>query len=129
MKKRQSTTRILIATIGAIIVSVLTLAPSAFALSLSGAITNPGTCSIAQLQTFAPITETFGGDTYVGASLWTFLGGTSAGASNIITSGGGNNPILRTFVTATGADGSKSLISIGEIDPLFGGAGQPYLLA
>src|SRR5262249_53129753 len=66
---------------------------------------------------------------YTGVPLWSFLGGAANGNSNIITSGGGNNPILRNYLLATDLDGSKSVVSVGDIDPLFGGTGLPYLVA
>jgi hypothetical protein len=99
-------------------------------LTLTGQVTNAGSSfTIAQLQTLGSTSETVGTDTYVGVSLWSLLGGTAGGASNVITSGGGNNPILRNYIIATGASGTRSLISLGEIDQLFGGRGQPYLVA
>lgn len=100
-------------------------------LLVDGQINSPsaGSYTIAQLQGLPSTTQTVGGDTYVGVSLWTLLGGTSGGASNIAPTGGGNNPILRSFVTATGADGKQSIISAGEINPQFGGTGSPYIVA
>ena len=109
---------------------VLSASGVARALSLSGSVSNAGNYTIAQLQGLTSTTEMIGADTYVGVSLWGFLGGMANGNSNIITSGGGNNPILRNYVLATGSDGSKSLISAGEINPLFGGTGaNSYLIA
>jgi PEP-CTERM motif len=101
-------------------------------LTLSGLLTNAGTSdTIAQLEAFSPTQETLtingSTDSYVGVSLWTLFGG-NGGASNVETVGGGNNPILRDYVLATGA-GGQSIVSIGEIDPFFGGTGQPYLVA
>lgn len=97
--------------------------------TLSGELSATGDLSIAQLQALGSTAEAVGADTYVGVPLWNVLGGTSAGASNIITTGGGNNAILRSFVMATGSGGQRSLISVGEINPLFGGVGQPTLVA
>src|SRR5579862_2097992 len=99
------------------------------ALTVSGQITNPGAYTIGQLQGLGGVGETVGGNSYVGVSLWSLLGGTSSGTSNVITSGGGNNPILRNYVLATDSSGSVSAISVGELDPLFGGTGLPYLVA
>lgn len=99
-------------------------------LTLTGQVTTAGSSfSIAQLQGLGSISKTVNGDTYVGVSLWSPLGGTANGASNIITSGGGNNAILRNYLLATGDDGRISTISVGEINPLFGGSGLPYLVA
>lgn len=99
------------------------------ALTVSGQLTNPGEYTIGQLQNLGSVSETVAGTTYVGVSLWSLLGGTSSGSSNVITAGGGNNPILRNYVLATGNNGTVSAISVGELDPLFGGTGLPYLVA
>jgi hypothetical protein len=60
-----------------------------------------------------------------GISLWSLLGGDSAGASDVVTStpAGSNakNAILRSYVLATSVTGAQSIISLGEIDPFFGG--------
>jgi PEP-CTERM motif len=76
-----------------------------------------------------------GSDTFTGVSLWTLLGGNATGTvSNIVPVGAGNNPILRNYILASGG-GQFSLLSVGEVDPFFGGtrqvAGvpQPYLVA
>lgn len=53
--------------------------------------------------------------------MWTLPGGTAAGASNIVTVAAGSNPILRSDIVATGAGGT-SIVSAGEINPLFGGS-------
>jgi hypothetical protein len=104
-------------------------ATSVCALTISGQITNPGAYTIGQLQGLGSISETVGSNSYVGVSLWSLLGGTSSGTSNVITSGGGNNPILRNYVLAAGTDGTVSALSVGELDPLFGGTGLPYIVA
>jgi hypothetical protein len=105
----------------------------ALPLTVSGLISNPGDYTIAELQALGSEVVTVGNggtaDTYTGVSLWSLLGGQSNGASNVITQGGGNNPILRNYISATGADGSRSLISLGEINPSFGGTGSPYVVA
>jgi len=99
-------------------------------LTLTGQISTAGTSfTIGQLQALGNTSETVNGNQFVGVSLWSLLGGTSSGASNVVTSGGGNNPILRNYIVATGSDGASSLLSVGEIDPLFGGTGQPDLVA
>ncbi len=98
-------------------------------LTLTGSLTNAGTSyQIADLQTgFTAQSLTVGGNSYVGVPLWTLLGGTlgtdSSTDGNIIPNGGGNNAILRSYITATGSDGSKSLLSVGEVNRWFGGNG------
>lgn len=102
-------------------------------ITVSGLITDPASYSIADLQELPTQSVTVatgaGAGNYTGVSLWTLFGGNAAGASNIITQGGGNNPILRNYVVATGSGGVNSTISAGEINPLFGGTGAPYLVA
>jgi hypothetical protein len=75
------------------------------------------------------LNKTVGSDTYQGVSLWSLLGGSSSGSSGIIPVGTVSNSILRSFVSATGSDGARSLISVGEINPRFGGLGDPVLVA
>lgn len=86
--------------------------------------------TIEELQALpGTIDKSVGGDTYRGISLWTLLGGTASGTSGIIPVGTANNSILRSYVTAVAGDGSRSLISVGEINPRFGGGGDPMFIA
>jgi DMSO/TMAO reductase YedYZ molybdopterin-dependent catalytic subunit len=105
-------------------------------LTLSGSVTDAGSYSISALQALGSTTEsvTIGSgpgavtDTFTGVSLWTLLGGTASGASDVVT-GTQKNAILSNYIVATGTNGSQSLISLGEIDPAFGGTGPQYLVA
>jgi hypothetical protein len=113
------------------LLALIIVAQGASALEINGLVTgsSAGSFSIAQLQALQATTEVLGGDTFTGVSLWTLLGGNATGTtSNITTVGGGNNPILRNYVLASGGSG-RSLLSVGEIDPFFGGTGLPYLIA
>lgn len=105
----------------------------AAAVSLTGQITTAGTdYSIGQLQAMSSFSQTVGGDTYVGVSLWSLLGGTANGNSSMIIASDGNtvNRVLRNYLVLTGAGGAQSLVSAGEISPVFGGNGlPPYLVA
>lgn len=98
-------------------------------LTLSGSLGNAGSSyEVADLQgSFGATTVTVGGNTYTGVPLWVLLGGSMGTGSstngNVIPNGGGNNAILRSYVTATGSDGSQSLLSIGEVNRWFGGNG------
>lgn len=60
-----------------------------------------------------------------GVPLWSLLGGTAAGTSDVLTPtpAGDNakNAILRSYFLATTVTGMQSIISAGEIDPFFGG--------
>jgi hypothetical protein len=104
---------------------------------LSGPTSNAGTID---LSTAPPGPYgglvTAGGVT--GYSLWGLLGGANAsnpnspiyGAITTTTSpsDNGKNAILRYYVLATGANGSQSLISLGEIDPNFSGSATPDIV-
>jgi hypothetical protein len=61
-------------------------------------------------------------DTYTGVSLWTLIqdGG-------LLTDPSVKNDLLRYGVVATGSDGYRAVISLGEIDPAFGN--QPDIVA
>jgi hypothetical protein len=61
-------------------------------------------------------------DTYTGVSLWTLI--QDAG---LLTDPSIKNDLLRFAVVATGSDGYRAVISLGEIDPAFGN--QPDLVA
>jgi hypothetical protein len=61
-------------------------------------------------------------DTYTGVSLWTLLQD-----QGLVTDPSIKNDVLRFGVVATGSDGYRALISLGEIDPAFGN--QPDLVA
>ena len=69
------------------------------------------------LQGTAPVT-----DTYTGVSLWTLIQD-----SGLLTDPSIKNDLLRYGVIATGSDGYRAFISMGEIDPAFGN--QPDLIA
>lgn len=98
--------------------------------SLSGTVSHPGSFTLASLQAMPSIsqsvtyqagTSTVSGS-FTGVSLWSFL--TQAG---IITDTSVKNDILGKYLVATGSDGYKAVISLGEINPQFGG--QPDLIA
>lgn len=97
-------------------------------LALSGPVSDAGDFSLAQLESMAASTVTVGTNSYTGVSLWSLLGGTSTGTSDVIVSSD-KNAIFRDYIVATGSNGAKSLISLGELDPFFGGTGQPILVA
>jgi len=88
------------------------------AVRVSGAVRRPGTFDLAALKALPAVTRTVGADTYVGASLWHLLN-TTLGLV-------GEQP-LGMYVVASGSDGQKAVVSIGEIDPAAGN--QPVLVA
>jgi hypothetical protein len=95
---------------------------------ISGQVAHPG---IYNLPTTTPVTTesvtyTAAGvpvsDTYTGTTLWNLL--SNAGGVTTTTA---KNDILSKYVIATGSDGYQAVVSLGEIDPMFGN--QPVLLA
>jgi hypothetical protein len=90
---------------------------------LSGSVSDAGSFSIGNLEALGTTDGTTTDGNFVGVSLWSLLGGTATGSSSDVIVGSGKNAILRDYVLATGANGQQSLVSLGEIDPAFGGTG------
>lgn len=94
------------------------------AFMLSGDVGTPGNYTGLALQALPPTTETVtyqaGGapvtDTFTGPTLWTLL----QAAGGVTTNPAIKNDILRKYVIATGSDGYKAVISLGEVAPNFG---------
>ena len=95
--------------------------------ALSGKITHPETVTLSTLQAFPPTTETTTytagtntvTGTFTGVPLWTLLNDPSGGGG-IVTTQGVKNDFLRDYVLATGSDGYRAVIAVGEIHPNFG---------
>jgi hypothetical protein len=92
--------------------------------TLSGAVTDstiitPETLSALNQSTREAVTYMVGSspvtDTYIGVSLWTLI--QDAG---LLTDASIKNDLLRFAVIATGSDGYRAVISLGEIAPTFG---------
>jgi DMSO/TMAO reductase YedYZ molybdopterin-dependent catalytic subunit len=100
-------------------------------LTLSGEVADPNIVTpetLAALNQPTMETATYVGptgqvtDSYTGVSLWTLI--QDAG---LLTDPSIKNDLLRFGVVATGSDGYRAFISMGEIDPAFGH--QPDLIA
>lgn len=100
-------------------------------LTLSGEVADPGIVTVktlAHLHQSTTETATYLAgsgqvtDTYTGVSLWTLI--QDAG---LLTDPSIKNDLLHFGVVATGSDGYRAFISLGEIDPAFGN--QPDLIA
>lgn len=100
-------------------------------LTVSGQVADPASftpITLAALNQTTTETATFlsgagqVSDTYTGVSLWTLLQD-----QGLVTDPAIKNDILRFGVVATGSDGYRALVSLGEIDPAFGN--QPDLVA
>ncbi|GAB7543158.1 molybdopterin-binding oxidoreductase [Cupriavidus sp. CuC1] len=97
-------------------------APSTL-LTVTGAVKQPGTFDLAALKALPVVTRTVGANTYTGVSLRDFLNTTVGLATNPAV----KNDVLAMYVVATGSDGYKTLIALGEVEPGFGN--QPDLIA
>lgn len=91
--------------------------------AVSGAVLRPLTYDAAALQALPSSTYTVGANSYSGVSLWTLLN-TDAGLKPDNST---HNPSIRMYAVATGSDGYKAVVTLGEIDPGFGK--QPALIA
>ena len=92
-------------------------------LNLTGLVSNPSLYNLSRLQTLPSATETVtyraGSSTvtgtFTGVPLWTLL--SNAG---LITNPDIKNDLLGKYLVATGSDGYKAVIALGEISPRFG---------
>jgi len=91
--------------------------------ALSGQVSQPGTYNLASLQALPSATQsvtyragqsTVTG-TFTGVPLWTLL--SNAG---LVTNPNVRNDLLGKYLVATGSDGYKAVIALGEISPRFG---------
>jgi hypothetical protein len=98
---------------------------------LSGPDSNDGRSSAATLAADATADDTVSSGGLTGVSVWGLLGGANASSPSSPVYGGiststlagdnGKNAILRYYLLGTGANGQQSVVSLGEIDPNFGG--------
>ena len=84
--------------------------------AVSGAVTTGKSFDLAALQSLPATTQTVGGVAYTGVSLWTLLNT----ATGLRTDTSVKNASLAMYAVATGSDGYRALLSLGEIDPGFG---------
>ena len=116
-------------TVRAAVAALLALAAaSGFAqtsttVTVRGTVQTPTTYGLPALQALPATTQTdtfSSGSTpqtheYTGVSLWTLLNN-----AGIVTNPAVKNDVLNKYVVATGADGYRSVFSLGEINPSFG---------
>jgi hypothetical protein len=83
--------------------------------AVSGSVNTATTFDLAALKSLAATTQTVGANSYTGVSLWTLLNsvGLRLPAST-------KNATLSMYAVATGSDGYRATVSLGEIDPAFG---------
>jgi hypothetical protein len=107
---------------------------------LSGPDSNDGSYSTSALQIAANTGDTVSSGGLTGISLWGLLGGANSATpispiygditTNTPSGDNGKNAIFRYYLLATGLGGKQSVISLGEIDPRFGGtAAVPAFVA
>ncbi|HXX73995.1 MAG TPA: hypothetical protein VEI50_02595 [Nitrospiraceae bacterium] len=89
---------------------------------IQGQVANSGTVmNLATLNALPQTTVTVGANTFTGVSLYTLLT-SSGGGGGILTNPSIKNDLLGKYVVATGSDGNKAVIALGEIAPNFGGS-------
>lgn len=84
--------------------------------TVSGDVKQTRTFDLTALQSLPAVTQTVGTTVYTGVSLWTLLNTTLG----LKTDASAKNPTLAMYAVATGSDGYKAMVSLGEIDPGFG---------
>ncbi|MES2183793.1 MAG: molybdopterin-binding oxidoreductase [Pseudomonadota bacterium] len=87
--------------------------------AVSGAVLRPQTFTLAALQALPATTQAIAGTSYTGVSLFTLLNSVTGLAVDATA----KNPSLAMYAVATGSDGYKAMVSLGEIDPGFGNRG------
>jgi len=80
--------------------------------TVSGAVGKPSTFDLAALQALPSTQQITGSGVYTGVNLWTLLESAAGG----IKPGSGRNPLIAMYAVATGSDGYRTVLSIGEID-------------
>lgn len=84
------------------------------AFTVSGAVARRATFDLAALQALPGVTQTVGGNTYTGVSLWALLNGASVGLKPDTAV---RNPVLSMYAVAVGSDGYRAVVSLAEIAP------------
>jgi hypothetical protein len=113
------------------LLALANLNPAAADVLLSGPTANAGSYSLAGLAAVATAGDTVTDGSLTGISLWGLLGGQPSSSPTSPTYGGittitpagdnGKNAILRYYLIGSNASGQQSVVSLGEIDPSFGG--------
>ncbi|SCX72830.1 Oxidoreductase molybdopterin binding domain-containing protein [Variovorax sp. EL159] len=86
-------------------------------LAISGKVATPLSFDLNALKALTPVSSlTVGGNTYTGVSLWTLLNSRGLPTTP-------KNVTLGMYAVATGSDGYRATLSLGEIDPNFGAKG------
>jgi autotransporter-associated beta strand protein len=94
--------------------------------TVTGNVAAPATFNLASLEALPTTTVNVGGGTtYSGVQVWTLLNNVG-----VTTNPNIKNDILRDYVIFTGSDGYQVALSLGEVDPDFGGStSNPDIIA
>ncbi|QNK71607.1 molybdopterin-dependent oxidoreductase [Variovorax sp. PAMC26660] len=85
--------------------------------AISGKVATPMSFDLNALKSLTPTSDlTIGGNTYTGIPLWTLLNKAGLPATP-------KNVTLGMYAVATGSDGYRATLSLGEVDPNFGAKG------
>ncbi|MBV9676544.1 MAG: hypothetical protein JO185_09430 [Acidobacteriaceae bacterium] len=102
----------------------LALSGSLTSSSIGGVTVGAGAYTIQQLAEVGAAIGTVTADGRTGVPLWGLLGGNSTGTASDVVTDSGKNAILRSYLLATNSSGFQAVISMGELDPFFGGKGS-----
>ena len=83
--------------------------------AVSGQVNTPMTFDLTALQGLPSTSVTIGANTYKGVTLWALLN-----SIGLRLPAAAKNPSLGMYAVATGSDGYRAAVSLGEIDPGFG---------
>lgn len=82
--------------------------------TVSGAVGRRATFDLAALQAMPAVTQTAGGNSYTGVSLWSLLNEASVGLKPDTAV---RNPVLSMYAVVVGSDGYRAVVSLAEIAP------------
>lgn len=82
--------------------------------TVSGAVARRATFDLAALQALPAVTQTVGGNSYTGVSLWALLNDASVGLKPDTAV---RNPVLSMYAVLVGSDGYRAVVSLAEIAP------------
>lgn len=82
--------------------------------TVAGAVGRRATFDLAALQAMPAVTQTAGGNSYTGVSLWSLLNDASVGLEPDTAV---RNPVLSMYAVVVGSDGYRAVVSLAEIAP------------
>ncbi|MGJ7612155.1 MULTISPECIES: molybdopterin-dependent oxidoreductase [unclassified Variovorax] len=82
--------------------------------TVSGAVARRASFDLAALQALPAVTQTVGGNSFTGVSLWALLNDASVGLRPDTAV---RNPVLSMYAVLVGSDGYRAVVSLAEIAP------------